>query len=74
MIIIFPLRVCIHEKNFYLFFIFFRIFRISTILCIRNTALKTKITFIKCPTLGKQNKIIAKNSPGVVLIFKIIKD
>lgn len=27
---------------------------------------------IECPTLGRQNKIIAKNSPGVVSIFKIL--
>lgn len=57
-----------------LFFIFKEFLKISAILCIRNIALKTKITLIKCPTLGKQNEIIAKNSPGVVLIFKIIKD
>lgn len=29
---------------------------------------------IECPTLGRQNKIIAKNSPGVVLIFKTLKE
>lgn len=62
------------EFLFILFFIFKEFLKISAILCIRNTALKTKITLIKCPTLGKQNEIIAKNSPGVVLIFKIVKD
>lgn len=32
------------------------------------------MTSIECPTLGEQNEMIAKNSPGVVLIFKIFKD
>ena len=30
---------------------------------------KHKITSLECSTLGKQNKIVPKNSPGVEIIF-----